>query len=78
MEVYAAPDPLEITEEDLDQDHMQEISKLLDHMEQLGTQELEDGVCKSLRFDLCPECREKFLKDPLGRDALQRIDFSEN
>lgn len=78
MEVYAAYDPLEITEEDLDQDHMEEISKLLDQMENMDAQDLEDDVFKSFRFDLCPDCRAKFVKDPLGREALQRIDFSEN
>ena len=30
------------------------------------------------RFDLCPECHLRFLEDPLGRDALSRLKFSEN
>ena len=78
MEVYAAYDPLEITDEDLDQDHMEEISQLLEQLENMDPQEAEDSTYKSFRFDLCPECQRKFLKDPLGREALQRIDFSEN
>jgi hypothetical protein len=32
---------------------------------------------RKLRYDLCPACHEKFLADPLGREA-QKFDFSEN
>ena len=78
IEVYAAYDPLEITEEDLQEDHMEEISELIKSMEHMDQQELEDGVYKSFRFDLCPECHKKFLKDPLGREASRSVNFSKN
>jgi hypothetical protein len=78
VEVYAAYDPLEITEEDLEEDHMEEISELIKQMDHMDDQELEDQVYKSFRFDLCPECHKKFLKDPLGRDANRSIEFSKN
>ncbi len=29
-------------------------------------------------FDLCPECRKKFVKHPLGREASKQFDFSKN
>ena len=35
----------------------------------------DDEVYQQLRFDLCPECRKKFLKHPLGREAVQTIRF---
>ncbi len=35
-------------------------------------------TCQKLRFDMCPACYRKFVKDPLGRDAATRFDFSEN
>ena len=78
IEVYAAYDPLEITEEDLEEDHMEEISELIKQMDSMDEQELEDQVYKSFRFDLCPECHKKFLKDPLSREASRSIDFSKN
>jgi hypothetical protein len=31
-----------------------------------------------MRFDLCPECRKKFLKNPLGREHSKQFDFSKN
>jgi hypothetical protein len=31
-----------------------------------------------VRFDLCSECRERFVKNPLGRAISQQLDFSQN
>ena len=78
LEVYAAFDPEEFDEEDLDADHLQEVSELIQEMEATGKGELDDFRSKNFRFDLCPHCHQKFLEDPLGRDALRRLNFSEN
>ncbi len=78
IEAYAAADPLEITEEDLEKDHLEEISKLIKQLEQMDPQELEDQVYKSFRFDLCPECHRKFLRDPLGKQWARTVSFSKN
>jgi hypothetical protein len=79
IEVFAPRDPAMITEEDLDQDHMEAISQLIQDMEDnlVDPQELEPRQ-HHFRFDLCPECRSKFLRDPLGKEAAQKFDFSEN
>jgi hypothetical protein len=78
LEVYPAFDPEEIDEEDLDSDHLQEISEILEEMEITGKSQLDDQESKEFRFDLCPHCQKKFVRDPLGRDALRRLNFSEN
>ena len=78
MQVFAAFDPEEIDEDDLDADHLQAISEKLEQIEATGIYDLEDCSSKGLRFDLCSECHKRFLKDPLGRDALRRLNFSEN
>lgn len=78
MEVYPAFDPEEIDEEDLDVDHLQEISQIIEEMEATGQNDVGDCSSKTLRFDLCPHCHQKFVQDPLGRDALRRLNFSEN
>jgi hypothetical protein len=74
MEVYAAHDPAEVTEDDLDADHLEEIGQLL-------SEECPDAepspAFKKLRYDLCPSCHKRFLADPLGRE-VQKFDFSEN
>ncbi len=78
MEVYAALDPA-LDETDDERDGLQEVQDMLQRMEETGTEGVEeDEVYQSLRFDLCPECRKKFLKQPLGRAAMKQFDFSQN
>lgn len=79
MEVFAAHDPAEITEADLDDDHMEAVSQLLrDEEDGLVDPNAVEPPYKNFRFDLCPECHKKFTRDPLGKDAAQNFDFSEN
>ncbi len=78
MEVYAAFHP-ERAEEDDDRDHLQEIQDILERLEDSQCEQIGDDVYQQLRFDLCPECRKRFIKNPLGREAVAKIlDFSEN
>jgi hypothetical protein len=78
IEVFAAFDPSEISEQDLDADHLQDIASLIEDMELDGQAELEESATKQFRFDLCPECRKKFVNDPLGLETMRRLNFSEN
>jgi hypothetical protein len=77
MEVFAANDPAELTDEDLDADHLDEISQVLSDDETAADEELAPAY-KKLRYDLCPACHKKFLGDPLGRETANKFDFSEN
>ena len=79
IEVYAAHDPAEITEADLDDDHMEAVSQLLREADEDFT-EPEDltSPYKNFRYDLCPECHKKFVRDPLSKEPAQKFDFSEN
>jgi len=78
IEAYPGFDPNQITEDDLDDDHMEAVSQLLRRDEGLSAEELEAQDRKGFKFDLCPGCHEKFVKDPLGREALRTFDFSKN
>jgi hypothetical protein len=79
MEVYAALDdgPGGIDE---DRDHLEEIHEILERSDDndLGNQQLGEHVYQQLRFDLCSECRKKFIRDPLGRRIVGHLDFSKN
>jgi hypothetical protein len=82
MEVYAALDPV-LDELDDDRDGLQDVQEMLQRMEDsdisgCDAEVSDDEVYQQLRFDLCPECRKKFLKAPLGREALKQFDFSQN
>ena len=78
IEVFTAHDPAPLTEEDLDADHMEEVGQMLQELEALGESETPEPASRELRYDLCPECRKRYLRDPLGREAAQKFDFSEN
>jgi hypothetical protein len=78
IEVFAAHDPAALTEADLDEDHVEAVGQLLQDAEDAGTEETLEPVSRQIRYDLCPGCRERYLRDPLGRDAAAKFDFSEN
>jgi hypothetical protein len=82
VEVFAQHDPNQLTEDDLEEDHMEAVNQLL---RDLDEDDLADAIEPSrhhLRYDLCPECRQRYLSDPLNKtlhkEAVQKFDFSEN
>jgi hypothetical protein len=79
IEVFAAYDSNSSTADDEDHDHLQEIQDILENMEDAEDERIGDDVYQQLRFDLCPECRRKFLKNPLGREKpAKAFGFSSN
>lgn len=80
MEVYAAFDPTAADEEDDDREHLQEIQDILERLEDADSDQIGDDVYQQLRFDLCPECRKRFLDNPLGREVAKAkvFGFSQN
>ena len=78
IEVFAAQGPAELTEADLDEDHMEAVGELLRQMEETDTPVEIEPVSCNRRYDLCSDCRKRFLRDPLARDNAQKFQFSKN
>ncbi|MDG3004239.1 hypothetical protein [Paludisphaera mucosa] len=82
MEAFPGFDPNEIKEEDLEDDPMEAVSDMIQRDEAFGPLDHEsaDDACrrKGFRFDLCPSCHGKFLRDPLGKSHANVFDFSKN
>ena len=78
VEVVPAYDPDDLTEEDLDEDHLKQIAESLQTLESTSDFEIDDFGPKKFQFDLCPHCWKRYLNDPLGRDSLRRLNFSQN
>jgi hypothetical protein len=81
MEVFAAMDTA--ADEDDDNDNLQEIQDVIERLDDAEDDQIGQEVCQQLRFDLCPECRSKFVKNPLGREnfenfAAKVVGFSKN
>ena len=77
LEVYASLEP---GEDDLgdDRDYLEEVQEILERLEQSEEEELTEDIYQQQRFDLCQECRRKFVKNPLGRHTTHQLDFSQN
>lgn len=65
IEIKAAYDQLDITEEDLKKDITGEIKELLRKIDEVNSSELHDDIHKVLRFDLCRPCQKRFIMNPL-------------
>ena len=78
IEVYAAHDPAEITEADLDEDHMEAVSQMLQELEDGGVSPDLVEPSRQFRYDLCSDCHKKFVRNPLVKEPAQKFDFSEN
>ncbi|MFZ1937113.1 MAG: hypothetical protein WAU84_25525, partial [Thermoguttaceae bacterium] len=77
MEIYAAFDPAAVDNDD-DRDHLEEIQDILERIEDAPGDEIGDEVYQQMRFDLCPECRKKFILNPLRRETAKAFGFSAN
>lgn len=77
IEVYAAVDD-DGESVATEADHLQEIEDLLERVDDGEADGVDELLYKQVSYDLCEECRERFLRDPLGRGAGQRIGFSKN
>jgi hypothetical protein len=75
IEAFAVHNPAELTEADLEEDHLEAIGQLLSEAEE-GVELPETN--QHFRYDLCPECHQKFVGDPLGREQKSKVFFSEN
>src|SRR5262245_51338092 len=61
-----AHDPAEITEADLDEDHMEALSQTLRELEANEASADLPEPYKNFRFDLCGDCHKKFVQNPLS------------
>ena len=64
-ETYAAAAPMELSDDDLDQEG--ELAKVIEELKSADPDEVEDQIYRSFRFDLCAACHRVFLKHPLGQ-----------
>ncbi len=65
IQVKAAYDPLELTEEDLAGAEA-ELKRLIERLKTYSPDAAQDEVYRRFRFDLCATCQTSYLKDPLG------------
>jgi ribosome-binding protein aMBF1 (putative translation factor) len=68
---YAAYDGLEINILDLTRDFGKEIEDLLKKIKKKRRKKLEKDICVGFEFVLCKNCRDNYVRDPLGKKRLK-------
>lgn len=59
-------------------DHLEDMHDLLERLEEQDLAAFLDDGTRSLRFDLCESCRQRFLRNPLGAKPNKSLTFSNN
>lgn len=79
IEVFAARSDQELTDDDLDQDHLEAVAELLRDAEEADeAAPAPEPRSAQFRYDLCCPCRKRYLGNPLGRDSVAKFSFSPN
>ncbi len=77
IDVFPSGNPAQLTDADLQDDHMEEVSAILQQIEEGQALDLP-APTQHFRFDLCCECHKKFVRRPLGRESANKLSFSQN
>ena len=79
VETQAVMDPVGMDEGDDDRDHLLEVHEILESSVDIDSELVGDDVYQRSRYDLCPQCYRKFVKNPLGQEtAAAQLNFSQN
>ena len=66
IEVFAAADRF-ILSTKKGQNTAGQLRKLIDELAQADPDAIEDATYRNFRFDLCSQCQQSYLHNPLGR-----------
>ena len=77
IDIQTAASDSEAEYED-DVDHLNELHQVLEGMQNPSLADEEVESSHHGRYDLCPECHRQFMKNPLGRDTVLALGFSNN
>ena len=78
VEVHAAMDPCAEEEIEDDRDHLLEIQEILERLDDTDCEAVGDDIYQRRRYDLCPDCFRKYIKNPVGGELPAHLGFSDN
>ena len=70
VQLYAAPNEIRITAEDLQKDTQAELERLVERMKTMDPKKLEEEVYVDYQLDLCPKCRTIFAKRVEAKELI--------
>ena len=78
MEVYAAMEPSDAIDAEDDRENLEELEEIISRNEDADSDRIGEDIYQQMRFDLCSQCRKKFLENPIVREPAKQFNFSEN
>lgn len=78
IDIRPANPALQLTKEDMEDDHLSQISESIKDLEACGEECLQAHRTVRIRLDLCVRCREDFAKNPMRESLTPKLKFSEN
>lgn len=78
IEVQVALEPAALLDDEEDRDHLAEIEEQLEVAEQPGRPPVSDEAFQQIRYDLCCDCFQRYIQNPLGFESPAQLGFSPN
>jgi hypothetical protein len=77
IEAQAAMEPVDsLTDED--RDYLLEIHEVLERLDDVESELVSEDIYQRQRYDLCSECYQKFISNPVGAELPSHVGFSQN
>ena len=77
IEAFPAQNPAQLVESDLDDDHMEAVSELLSALEDGDELDVPEAS-RHFHYDLCADCHQRYVRDPLAKEQQHKLFFSKN
>ena len=78
IEVQAAAEDDEPSNVDDDQDYLNTINQIIEQMDDDQCDSVVEQIHQEKTFDLCPECFQQYVRNPLAAEPQVSVAFSEN
>ena len=78
IEIQASIDTGDLDDPEGDRDHLHEIDEFLKRNDDEDGEDICEDIYQQHRYDLCSECYDHFVRNPLAADSQIQVEFSEN
>jgi len=78
VETHAAMESMAPEEPEDDRDHLLEIQEILEKLNDEEVESFGQHAFTQNAYDLCGQCYKEYCKNPLGREFVSHVDFSDN
>ena len=78
LEIAATIDGNDVDDWNDDRDHLMELDEIMECAASLESELIGQDIHERRKFDLCPDCYRKYVRNPLGCEVSSPFEFSDN